>query len=129
MNGPGGARQILLVDDETALLALLKRHLERSGHGVRIAASAEAALAAIDGSWTPEVLVADVTLPGKSGIELAIELLEQSHSMVCLICSGHPISAAMIPEPLRARTAVLQKPYRPSDLDAAIRELPFASAG
>lgn len=122
------ALRILLVDDEQALLALLKRHLERTGHSVVGALSAELARVALDtdtqtGPWQPDILVTDETLPGDPGSMLARELLERFPAMRCLLCSGYPIALELLPGELRSRAAILQKPYMPAALERAISAL------
>lgn len=123
------ALRILLVDDEKMLLALLKRHLERSGYSVVDALSAELALSALDDStpWQPDVLIADETLPGERGSTLARELLTRFPAMRCLLCSGYPLSLDVLPDALRSRAAILQKPYMPAALERALTDL-MASA-
>ena len=120
--------RILLVDDEKALLALLKRHLERSGHSVVDALSSELARSALSGApdtgaWQPDILIADETLPGDPGSLLAQQLLERFPAMLCLLCSGYPLTIDILPEALRPRAAILQKPYMPAALERAITEL------
>ena len=119
-----GPRRILLVEDEGALLALIKRHLERSGHTVVASMSAEAAeeeLAA--GAWAPELLITDQTLPGETGAMLAARLVGRFPLLYCLVCSGYPLSPDEIPGVDRSRLGILQKPYSPAGLDQAIAEL------
>jgi len=117
--------RILLVDDETALLALLKRFLERNGHTVVAVASSEAALDALAAApdWIPEVLIADETLPGESGTALAKVLMARFPELRSLLCSGHLLSLEALPGELRPRAAVLQKPYLPPMLQQAITGL------
>ncbi len=122
------ALRILLVDDEKALLALLKRHLERCGHSVVDALSAELARVALSSAaepnvWQPDILIADETLPGDPGSQLARELLERFPGMLCLLCSGYPLSLDTLPEAMRSRAAILQKPYMPAALERAITDL------
>ncbi|HEU0121876.1 MAG TPA: response regulator [Bryobacteraceae bacterium] len=115
---------ILLVEDEPALLGLLQRHLERIGYRVEGAPTAEAAeLLLSGGAFTPALLVADETLPGQSGTELAALLLQRYPGMLCLLCSGYPLSTDLLPMPYRSRTAILQKPYLPAMLEEAIRQI------
>lgn len=125
------ALRILLVDDEKALLALLKRHLERAGHSVVDALSAELARAALDAtdSWQPDILIADETLPGDSGSQLAAELLGRFPAMLCLLCSGYPLSLESLPAAGRSRAAILQKPYMPAALEKAVDELAGSARG
>lgn len=116
--------RILLVDDEQMLLSLLKRHLVRAGFDVVDATSAEAALDAVDErEWTPDLLIADETLPGQSGTALACLLLERFPRMCCLLCSGYPLTLDAIAVPQRGRAAILQKPYMPAALEAAVAHI------
>ena len=120
--------RILLVDDEKALLALLKRHLERAGHSVVDALSAELARSALSsaadaGAWQPDILIADETLPGDPGSLLASQLLDRFPAMLCLLCSGYPLSLDALPVAFRSRAAILQKPYMPAALERAITAL------
>jgi DNA-binding NtrC family response regulator len=116
--------RILLVDDEAALLGLLKRHLERAGHSVVACLSAEQALAAVEGpDWRPEILITDETLPGIFGTALAAALLDRFPRLLTLLCSGYPMTLATLPATLRVRTAILAKPFLPAMLDRAILEL------
>lgn len=124
------APQILLIDDEAALLGLLKRHLERAGFEVVACPSAELGLERLAGSdWRPALLIADETLPGQSGTSLAAELLARFPEMVCLLCSGYPLSLDGLPAEVRQRAAILQKPFTPSMLERAVGEALAARDG
>lgn len=118
------ALRILLVEDEPPLLALLKRYLERNGHSVIACGSAEAARVEIlAGDWEPNVLIADETLPGEAGSVLATSLLVEYPGLVCILCSGYPLSIDRMPESVRPRVAILAKPYLPQMLESAIGEV------
>ena len=118
------ALRILLVDDEPTLLALLLRQLERDGHSVVAALSAEMALQALESTdWKPQLLIADQTLAGLSGSALAAALLPRFPLLVCLLCSGYPLSIDVLPVAVRSRAAMLQKPFLPAMLDRAIFDL------
>lgn len=64
-----GAR-ILVVEDEPAIRELVAVNLRHAGHAVDTVESAEAALEALAGT-TPDLVVLDWMLPGRSGIDLA----------------------------------------------------------
>lgn len=116
--------RILLVEDEASLLTLLKRHLERAGYAVEACLSAEAALEVV-GTATrePHLLIADETLPGISGTSLATKVLSRFPDTFCLLCSGYSLTLDGLPEGLRARAVILQKPYTPAALERAISEI------
>ena len=67
------AASILVVEDEPAIRELLAINLEAQGSTVRLAESAEEALAHVD-QELPDLILLDWMLPGASGIELARRL-------------------------------------------------------
>ncbi len=69
--------EILIVDDDPDIRGALRRLLERSGMHVIEAESAEAAIAQLVSS-RPDVVVSDVMMPGRSGLELYETLVEHS---------------------------------------------------
>jgi CheY-like chemotaxis protein len=69
INGPLAGRTILLVEDEPDLRDLLAETLTHHGANVCASATAEDALAALDGI-AADALVADIGLPGIDGLEL-----------------------------------------------------------
>ena len=64
---------ILVVEDEPAIVELLKVNLADAGYGVTTAADAEAAQAALKDAL-PDLVLLDWMLPGQSGLALAKEL-------------------------------------------------------
>jgi DNA-binding NtrC family response regulator len=109
--------RILLVDDETTLLGLLKRYLERHGYQVDIAESADAALALFRASPGEfGIVVTDLTLDGTTGDELIGQMREFNSSLPALIASGYPH------EPQLKNVGFLQKPFLPQMLVDAIEK-------
>ena len=64
---------ILVVEDEPAILELLKVNLEDAGYEVEAVPDAEVAKASLKGAL-PDLVLLDWMLPGQSGIALAREL-------------------------------------------------------
>ena len=62
--------KLLLVEDETELAQVLRRHLEDEGHAVRVAADGLAALETLRHEAF-DLIVLDVMLPGLDGLEVA----------------------------------------------------------
>lgn len=62
--------RVLVVDDNESAAYLLARLLEKLGQTVKVAHSAESALAWIP-QFRPQVMISDLGMPGISGIELA----------------------------------------------------------
>lgn len=65
--------RILVVDDNESAAYLISRLLEKLGQEIRIAHSAEEALAAIP-AFLPQIVLSDVGMPEISGLELATRI-------------------------------------------------------
>ncbi len=68
------SRRILLVDDEVLLLRTLSNALREDGFEVMAASSAEEADRQIKKAGGADLVVLDVKLPGKSGLDMLREL-------------------------------------------------------
>ena len=62
--------QLLVVDDDEAILQLVSIHLEQAGYMVQKASNAEAALAFLQ-RQPFDLLIIDVMMPGMDGFQLA----------------------------------------------------------
>jgi two-component system response regulator MtrA len=71
------APTVLVVDDDARLREILGIALEDEGYGVRLAATGEEALEAMDRE-DPDLLVLDVMLPGRDGFELCRDIRTKS---------------------------------------------------
>jgi two-component system OmpR family response regulator len=69
--------QILLVDDNQSATHMMSRLLEKLGQNVQVAGSAAAALLQL-ASFTPDIVISDIAMPGMSGYELARRIRELS---------------------------------------------------
>lgn len=86
---PATAR-IFIVEDHALLRELLQKLIERTEEFEVCGCcdSAEAALENLEQAQT-ELALIDVSLPGKSGIELVRELRERCPDLLCVMLSGH----------------------------------------
>lgn len=110
------AHTILLVEDEPALRKLGERLLAHAGHRVLGAASAEEALE-IAAREPFDLLVTDVMMPGRSGTELARDLVRARPDLPVVLVSGYAPDA-----PEASAGAFLAKPFDPEQLARAIAE-------
>ncbi len=62
-------KRILLVEDEQSIALVLRGVLREQGYAVRVAFSAEEALETLK-NWEPDLLMADIKLPGMDGFSL-----------------------------------------------------------
>jgi DNA-binding NtrC family response regulator len=115
---------ILVVDDEAALRRLLHIFLERNGYAVESCGTATEGLELF--GKEPErfaVVVADLSLPDMQGNDMALRMKEQSPKLKVLLCSGYPFELATLPPSVQESFSVLQKPFLPNMLTAAVDQL------
>jgi two-component system, OmpR family, alkaline phosphatase synthesis response regulator PhoP len=72
-----GAKKILVVDDESAILQTLRFNLERSGYLVATAGDGRSAVA-LAASDRPDLIIMDIMLPVLDGIEACREIRKSS---------------------------------------------------
>lgn len=74
---------LLVVDDEARVLASFDKMLTNQGHRVRTAATAEAALDAVQ-QELPELVIMDIHLPDMSGLD-AFQIIHKNHPRLPVI--------------------------------------------
>ena len=112
---------VYIVDDDAAMRDSLSLLLGLLGYRAASFASAEALLAAYQDKWTGCV-VADLKLPGKSGLELQAELRARGSRLPFVIITGHgDVSSARAAFRSEA-VDFLEKPFDEEDLRAAIEK-------
>ena len=83
-------RLILLVDDEAAVRGVMRDALVRAGFTVAEAGSYDEAMQHAELVLeSVELVIADVSLPGRNGCELAIDLTRKKPGLICLYISGY----------------------------------------
>lgn len=113
--------QVLLIEDDHTVRAILVDLLAEHGIEVDGLTNAEDAIVLIGAGQIPDVLVTDINLgPGLDGVDLA-EMAQAKHPDVGVVfISGDPYNAHG--HRLGEHERFLQKPFRTSDLAAAIRD-------
>ena len=103
---------ILLVDDDPALVNVVTQVLVRAGHRVSSASSAAEALHLAEEQGPFELLVSDVVMPGMNGVELAGRLKSSGMVGGVLLMSGYPEGALPVDAgPTEDQMILLQKPF------------------
>ncbi len=93
--GPPVARRgILVVDDDEAVHRVIANQLELDGHNVRVAGDAEEALALLQEGAPPELVIADIIMPGAmQGYDLAVRIQQRYPGLPVLLMSGYDSAA------------------------------------
>jgi DNA-binding NtrC family response regulator len=89
----GGGEHILYVDDEEGLAILGQEFLEDMGYTVSPVFSSQAALNLFRQDPKKfDLVVTDQTMPGMTGVEMAIEMARISPETPVILCSGFKMS-------------------------------------
>lgn len=67
-------KSILCVDDSTTVLLSLSAILTKAGYGAEKATSAEDALSRLKANYKPDLIITDLNMPGRNGIEFIKEV-------------------------------------------------------
>ena len=122
-----GHERVLLVEDEAAVRAVTARALRGAGYGVTEAASPAEALALLDGAPELDLLVADLVMPGGSGVQVAEAFLVRNPRLRVLYVSGHARQVLDTATGVGPSPEFLPKPYTPSVLLEKVRAVLDAS--
>jgi hypothetical protein len=109
-------RRIVFVDDNTLLRGVVVRALRRAGFLVDAfdgANDVDAIDARLEGA---DALITDLVMPGRSGVDLALELRRRKRPMPILFVSGYAEHELL--ERVRdvPRSSVLEKPFTAQDV-------------
>jgi CheY-like chemotaxis protein len=124
-DSPGRGRRVLLLDDEEALVRGETRALTRLGYQVTGFTHPSEALEALrDDPSGFDVVVTDFDMPGRSGVEIAVEIAQLRPDLPVVLVSGlFPEEELAIAPNIRHR---LGKPFKASELSAVLRRLTTA---
>ena len=115
-------RRVIVLDDEHLIANTLAIILNNAGFEARAAFSGEQALELLE-SFQPDLLIADVVMPGMTGIEAAIATRNKLPRCNILLFSGQAVTADLLAQASTQghEFEILAKPVHPSDLLAKLR--------
>ncbi len=118
-----GTERILLVEDEPAVLDLVRRTLESYGYTVLHASTPDRALRAVqEHDARVDLLLTDVVMPGMDGRDLAAHLRGLDPTLRVLFMSGYGSDVATERGLLPSDASLITKPFSPTALVARVRE-------
>jgi signal transduction histidine kinase len=117
-DGPG---TVLLVDDQDAVRAVTRLHLEAAGYRVLEACCGADALT-LAGEHDIQLLVSDVAMPGMSGLELSRSMRARSRHLPILLISGYSDADIAAGDELPDGTRFLSKPFTAERLRTEVAE-------
>ena len=115
---------ILVIDDEPQIRFLFREALESAGHVVLEAADGEAGMRIIK-ERSPQLVVTDILMPGKDGLELIPEIHAYAPDLPVIAISGGthggPLDVLKMARHFGARRT-FWKPFRFADVVSAVNE-------
>ena len=105
------SRTVLLAEDDDNLREVMQAFLEVMGYAVLPCHDAQMASRVFRSGATVDLLLTDIEMPGRSGVELARELTTLSPSLPVLIVSGCFLTTEMKGEMQSRGWAFLSKPF------------------
>jgi DNA-binding NtrC family response regulator len=113
---------ILIVDDESIVRESLGDWLDGAGYDVDVADSAEAALPIIK-KKKPKIMVADLVMPGMTGIELMNEAKKIIPTLSTVIITAHATIQSAITAIREGAFDYIEKPFCPEKVELLIEKL------
>ncbi|MDR3190014.1 MAG: response regulator transcription factor [Lactobacillaceae bacterium] len=114
--------KILVVDDEPALVTLLEYNLKKQGFTVLTASDGNSALETINNEQ-PDLVLLDVMLPGKSGVEVTSELRMNKNRVPVILVTALDDDVDKILGLEIGADDYITKPFNPREVIARIRSV------
>jgi len=116
-------RKVLVIEDQGAVRALVRRILEREGFGVLEAADSSRAERLFDEHQTEIALViTDVGIPGEKGTDLLRRLASKKPDLRVVSMSGQVEEAVLGDQPHAPHERFLAKPFTAAGLIGVVRD-------
>ena len=120
----GHSERILFVDDEPALGRIARKNLEGFGYRVTVFREPTRALEALRASPKGfDLVITDLTMPGMTGIDFALEVSSLRGDLPIILCSG--FTGGWTQETVRSAgiREVVEKPLSPRAMAAAVERV------
>ncbi|HMQ35397.1 MAG TPA: ATP-binding protein [Chloroflexaceae bacterium] len=114
--------RVLIADDDSIMCGFCARALAGAGHAVTTAVDADGALAALRGDGPFDLLLADIQMPGLSGLELARIAREHDPAIAVVIMTGHSSPDTVYASVRRGVADYLTKPFTVEELTVVVEQ-------
>lgn len=116
------SQKILVVDDEQSIVTLLKYNLETAGYIVEVAYDGEEALKKVE-TEQPELIVLDVMLPKKDGIEVCKTIRSDKNLVPILMLTAKDDEFDRILGLELGADDYMTKPFSPREVVARVKAI------
>lgn len=119
MSGQLGEARVLVVDDDEALAEMLALVLQNEGFTSRIVNRGDEAVAAFR-EYKPDVVLLDLMLPGRDGIDVCRELRQESGVPIVML-TARTDTLDVVQGLESGADDYISKPFKPKELIARVR--------
>jgi two-component system, chemotaxis family, chemotaxis protein CheY len=123
LSGAGSSSTILVVDDDSDIRSLTKTFLQHEGYEVFSSGDADRAVQIFQRLPRVDLLVTDLYMPQRSGVELALELKGLQRELPVLMISGGQVEGGDRLRLYEQGWSFLAKPFRLPELLAAVHQI------
>jgi DNA-binding response OmpR family regulator len=114
--------KILIIDDETNIVELEKLYLKREGYQVESAGNAADGLAILS-SYNPDLVILDIMLPDRDGLEVCKQIRANNNNVPILMLSARREDVDRIVGLEVGADDYLTKPFNPHELVARVKAI------
>jgi two-component system cell cycle sensor histidine kinase/response regulator CckA len=114
------SKRILVVDDEQAVLDVVRRFLEIVGHRVTCTTSGAEALQMLEAGTAFDLVILDLMVPREDGASTFRSIRQRWPQLAILLCTGLLQTEAATPQFQGERVELLRKPFRMNELWSAV---------
>jgi len=119
-SGPGSMHNVLIVDDEANIRRMLASLLKAEGFAVQEAESGDAAVARVREN-EPDVILMDLVMAGRTGLEILPQLLAASPDVPVVMMSGRASLSDAVRATKLGAFHFLEKPLSPESVLLTLR--------
>ncbi|MER7045692.1 response regulator transcription factor [Streptomyces jumonjinensis] len=120
--------QVMIAEDDEKQAELVRRYLEREGHGVTLVRDGRAAIEAVR-HRPPDLLVLDVMMPKADGLDVLRILRAEEYELPVLMLTARSTEDDLLLGLDLGADDYMTKPYSPRELMARVRTLLRRSRG
>ncbi|MFC1838248.1 response regulator [Thermodesulfobacteriota bacterium] len=107
---PGKLKEIMVVDDEIGIRALLSDALEEKGYNVTLAKDGEESLRQLKKKRF-DLLITDINMPHLNGLELLRKMKKEGRQEKVILMSGNSVDESILGKDIQPVFFQLKKPF------------------
>jgi CheY-like chemotaxis protein len=112
---------ILVIDDEDAVLDVIRRFLQIAGHRVTGANSGQKAMELLAQGLAVDLIILDLMMPREDPAVTLQRIKQRRPSVPVLVCTGMPLGDASLSHVVQHSAGVIRKPFRMNELWYAVK--------